>query len=160
MTGHFVRNRSVVIKCSTPKHTTMAHHAFSNLGDNIGMAIHGTTTDMANTRITRVHKADIIWGFLIQKGVTANRVGRVTPRTGFFSRWGCRATTRSVSGPFGIAGAIHIPGEIRIPTMAICTTNSHGCLAVRILRIFMTRNTICRLGFDFFIRLLIKIQTF
>ena len=124
------------------------------------MAVHGTTTDMADAGITWVHKTDIIWGFLIQKGVTANRVGRVTPCAWFFCRWGSGATAGSIGGSFGIAGAIHIPGEIRIPAMAVGTTNSHGCLAMRILGIFMTRNTIGRLGFDFFIGLFVKIQPF
>ena len=119
------------------------------------MTVHGTTTDMADAGITRVHKADVIWGFLIQKGITSNRVGRVTPSTGLFSRWGSRATARSIGGPFGIARAIHISGEIRITSMAVGTTNSHGCLAMRILGIFMTRNTIGRLGFDFFIGLFV-----
>ena len=124
------------------------------------MAVHGTTTNMADTGITWVYKAYIIWRFLIKKGVTANRVGRVTPCAWFFCGWGSRATARSIGGPFGIARAIHISGEIRIPAMAVGTTNSHGCLAMRILGIFMTRNTIGRLGFDFFIGLFVKIQPF
>ena len=69
----FVRIASIVIEGRTPEHRAMSHHAHADFADFLYVTTRRSASLIGDTKIARIHEANVLRAFLQPIGVHANR---------------------------------------------------------------------------------------